>query len=198
MRFPLPKKDAQGNYKIGTMKRLDELINYSKLNEGSCMAPLRSQLIDYHFTSKRQGHFLYFNNQRYQVFQTSRPPDFRAGEMGVDSRYIAAGVGDIVEDVIGPFVKDLIKDLEQNVHSGWDNMMKHDAYSLRSFMSLKYIPNASLQIPCTPLSTNVINWCETFDASTGSYDRALTHVVLKALAFASVELQGDVEWKCFE
>jgi hypothetical protein len=117
MRFPLPKKDVEGNYKIGIMRRLGELINYSKLNTGLSKAPLSSQLIDYHFTSKRQGHFLYFNNQRHQVSQTSRPPDFRAGEMGVNSQYIATGVENIVEDVVRPFVKDLIKDLEQNVNS---------------------------------------------------------------------------------
>lgn len=203
MRFPLPKKDAQGNYKTGIMKRLGELINYSKLNNLEYhpeptprlpfKAPLKSKLIDYHFTSKRQGYFLYFNNQRYQVSQTSHPPDFHAREMGVDSQYIAVGVENIVEDVIGPFAKDLMNDLEQNVHSGWDNMMKHDAYSLRSFMSFKYIPSANLPLPRTSLSTNVINWCETFDNSTGSYDRALTESVLDALAFAS----EDVEWKCF-
>ncbi|KAG1840600.1 hypothetical protein DFJ58DRAFT_732818 [Suillus subalutaceus] len=99
-------------------------------------------------------------------------------------------------DVIRPFAKDLIKDLEQNVHSGWRNLMKHDAYSLRSFMSFKYTPSASLQIPRTHLSTNVINWCETFNDSTGSYDRGLTEAVLVAL----VESQTleDVEWKCFK
>ncbi|KAG1879144.1 hypothetical protein F4604DRAFT_1880092 [Suillus subluteus] len=196
MRFPLPKKDAQGNYKIGIMRRMGELINYSKLNKGLSKASLSSQLIDYHFTSKRQGHFLYFNDQRYQVSQTSRPPDFRAREMGVNSQFIAAGVENIVQDVIRPFAKDLIKDLEQNVHSGWRNLMKHDAYSLRSFMSLKYTPSASLQIPRTHLSTNVINWCETFNDSTGSYDRGLTEAVLVAL----VESQTleDVEWKCLK
>ncbi|KAG2121986.1 uncharacterized protein EDB93DRAFT_1300094, partial [Suillus bovinus] len=34
MRFPLPQKDKDGNYKTGIMKRLGDLINYSKLNEG--------------------------------------------------------------------------------------------------------------------------------------------------------------------
>ncbi|KAG2038617.1 hypothetical protein BDR03DRAFT_1009603 [Suillus americanus] len=155
----LPKKDAQGNYRIGIMRRLSELINYLELNKGLSKASLSSQLIDYHFTSKRQGHFLYFNDQRYQVSQTSRPPDFCAREMGVNSnsQFIAAGIENIVQDVIRPFAKDLIKDLEQNVHSGWRNLMKHDAYSLRSFMSLKYTPSASLQIPRTHLATNIIN-----------------------------------------
>ncbi|KAG1873113.1 hypothetical protein F4604DRAFT_1681177 [Suillus subluteus] len=172
MRFPLPKKDAQGNYKIGTMRHLG--------------------------TPKIQTYRLSFYVKETRT--PSRPPDFYAQDMGVDSQYIAAGVENIVEDVIGPFAKDIIKDIEQNVHSGWDNMLKHDAYSLHSFMSFKYIPSASLQILRTHLSTNVINWCETFDKSTGWYDCALTESVLEALAFASVKSKtfGDVEWKCFE
>ncbi|KAG1873114.1 hypothetical protein F4604DRAFT_2011818 [Suillus subluteus] len=200
MRFPLPKKDAQVNYKTGMMRRLGDLINYSKLNKGLSKPPLSSQLIDYHLMSKRQGYFLYFNNQRYQVSQTSHPPDFRAREMGVNSQYITTGVENIVKDIVQPFANELIKDLEQNVHTGWDNMMKHDAYSLCSFMSFKYIPSASLRIPRTHLSTNVINWCETFDVGTGSYDCTLTEMVLEAQAFASVKSQsfGDVEWKCFK
>jgi hypothetical protein len=50
------------------------------------------------------------------------------------------------------------------------------------------------------LTTNIINWCETFDKSTGWYDRALTEQVSEALAFAKAGSQtiGDVEWKCFE
>ncbi|KAG1733554.1 hypothetical protein EDB19DRAFT_1855077 [Suillus lakei] len=203
MRFPLPKKDDQGKYKIGIMRRLGELIDYSKLNEGSSKPHLNSKLIDYHFTSKNNGHFLYFNNQRYQVPVSSTPPSpdfFLASEMRVDPQYIAAGVENIVKDVIGPFAKDIIKDLKQGGHSGWDNMRMHDAYSLRSFMSFKYIPSDTLQIPPTSLPTNVINWCETFENSTGSYDRALTESVLEALAFASVDSEafGDVEWKCFK
>ncbi|KAG1907465.1 uncharacterized protein F5891DRAFT_1181741 [Suillus fuscotomentosus] len=195
-RFPLPKKDAQGNYKIGIMRRLGESIDYSKLNNsdavestppttvnrrpftwGSCRAPLNSCLIDYHMTSKRQGHFLYFNNQCYRVSQTSRPPDFHAQELGVDPQYNAAGVENIVKDVVSPFAKDLMKDLEQN-----------------------YTPTISLQIPRTSLSTNTINRCEVSNSSTGSFDLALTEWVVDTLSFGGVESQtfGHVEWKCLK
>ncbi|KAG1718048.1 hypothetical protein EDB19DRAFT_1803242 [Suillus lakei] len=54
---------------------------------------------------------------------------------------ITAGVERIVEDVVGPFAKELIEDLEQGVHS------KDDAYSLLSFMPFKYTPSTSLPIP---------------------------------------------------
>jgi hypothetical protein len=198
MRFPLPQKDSEGNYKTGIMKRLGELINYPKLNDGP--VPLKSTLIEYYYKAKAGGSFLYFNSERYQVSDTSEPPDFRAREMGVESEYVAVGVENIVDDVVEPFARMLINDLEKQVHKGWDVMKENDAYSLRAYMSFKYIPSVSLKLPPMHLATNVINWCETFDNSTGSYDRGLTEAVLESLAFATAgsEIIGDVEWKCFK
>ncbi|KAG1811842.1 flavin-containing amine oxidoreductase-domain containing protein [Suillus subaureus] len=192
MRFPLPQKDSDGNYKTGIMKRLGELINYPKLNDGQ--VPLKSTLIDYYYKARAGGSFLYFNNERYQVSDTSHPPDFRAREMGVESEYVAVGVEKIVDDVVEPFSRMLINDLEKQVHKGMT------AYSLRAYMSFKYIPSVSLELPPMHLATSVINWCETFDNSTGSYDRGLTEAVLESLAFAKAgsEIIGDVEWKCFK
>ncbi|KAG2153891.1 hypothetical protein DEU56DRAFT_868461 [Suillus clintonianus] len=206
MRFPLPQKDSEGNYKPGVMRRLGELINYSKFSDSRRLAvPLKDKLIDYYFTAKEGGSFLYFNNERYQtphpdVRDLTSPPDFRAQEMGVESEFVAVGVEKIVGDVIEPFARMLTGDLEQHVRRGWDVMMKNDAYSLRAYMSFKYIPSVSLELPPMHLATNVINWCETFDKSTGWYDRGLTENVLEALAFAKVGSQnfGDVEWKCFD
>jgi monoamine oxidase len=198
MRFPLPQKDSDGNYKTGIMRRLGELINYPKLNDGQ--VPLKSTLIDYYYKSRAGGSFLYFNNERYQVSDTSHPPDFRAREMGVESEYVAVGVEKIVDDVVEPFSRMLINDLEKQVHKGWDVMKENDAYSLRAYMSFKYIPSVNLELPPMHLTNNVINWCETFDNSTGSYDRGLTETVLESLAFAKSgsEIIGDVEWKCFK
>ncbi|KAG2356587.1 hypothetical protein BDR07DRAFT_1422808 [Suillus spraguei] len=198
MRYPLPQKDSEGNYKTGIMKRLGELINYPKLNDGP--VPLKSTLIDYYFKAKDGGSFLYFNNERYQVFDPSHPPDFHARKMGVESEYVAVGVEKIVDDVIEPFSRMLINDLKQQVNKGWDIMKENDGYSLRAYMSFKYIPSVSLKLPPMHLATNVINWCETFDNSTGSYDRSLTESVLDSLAFATAgpDPTEDVEWKCFK
>jgi hypothetical protein len=197
MRFPLPQKDSEGNYKTGIMKRLGELINYPKLNDGP--VPLKSTLIEYYYKAKAGGSFLYFNGIRYQASATLELPDFRAREMGVESEYVAVGVENIVDDVVEPFARMLINDLEKQVHKGWDVMKENDAYSLRAYMSFKYIPSVSLKLPPMHLATNVINWCETFDNSTGSYDRGLTEAVLDSLAFATAgsEIIGEVEWKCF-
>ncbi|KAG0704662.1 hypothetical protein DFH29DRAFT_848626 [Suillus ampliporus] len=198
MRYPLPKKDNQGHYKPGVMKRLGDLINYSKLND-SHNIPLKSRLIDYYFTAKAGGSFYYFNKQRYQVSDpSSKPPDFRAQEMGVEPEYVAVGVEKIVGDVIEPFARILTQDLEQQSRRGWDIMRKNDVYSLRAYMSFKYIPSVSLGLSPMHLDTNVINWCETFDKSTGWYDRSLTESVFEALAFAKAGSERDVEWKCFK
>ncbi|KAG1742403.1 uncharacterized protein EDB91DRAFT_311129 [Suillus paluster] len=199
MRYPLPKKDDQGKYKAGVMKRLGELIDYSKLNDSNFQEPLKSKLIDYYFAAKAGGTFMYFNNQRYQISGTSQPPDFNAQEMRVESEYVNAGVDKIIADVVTPFAHLIMKDMEQQTEKGWEIMKENDVYSLRAYMSFKYIPSVSLELPPTHLPTNVINWCETFDKSTGWYDRSLTETVLEALAFAKVGSQtfGDVEWKCF-
>jgi hypothetical protein len=120
--------------------------------------------------------------------------------MGVESEYIKAGVDNIVADVVEPFSRMIMEELEQNSTKGWDIMKQNDAYSLRAYMSFKYIPSVDLKLPPMHLTTNIINWCETFDKSTGWYDRALTEQVSEALAFAKAGSQtiGDVEWKCFE
>ncbi|KAG1747906.1 uncharacterized protein EDB91DRAFT_1235818 [Suillus paluster] len=199
MRYPLPKKDAQGKYKAGVMKRLGELIDYSKLNDSNFQEPLKSKLIEYYYTAKAGGTFMYFNNQRYQVSGTSHPPEFHAREMGVEAEYVNVGVDNIIADVVTPFANMLMKDLEQHTEKGWEVMKKNDVYSLRAYMSFKYVPSVSLDLPPMHLTTNTINWCETFDKSTGWYDRGITETVLEALAFAKVGSQtfGDVDWKCF-
>lgn len=182
MRYPLPQKDSEGNYKTGIMKRLGELINYPKLNDGP--EPLKSTLIDYYYKAREEGSFLYFNNECYQVSEVSHPPDFCAREMGVESEYVAVGVEKIVDDVVEPFARMLINDLEKQVNKGWEVMKANDAY-----MSFKYIPSVDLKLPPMHLTTNVINWCEMFDNSTSSYDRRLTEAVLETLAFTKADVE---------
>ncbi|OAX41858.1 hypothetical protein K503DRAFT_436190 [Rhizopogon vinicolor AM-OR11-026] len=202
MRYPLPKKDENGKYKSGVMKRLGELIEYSKLNDGLAV-PLRDTIIDYYYQARTGGTFKYFNSERYQVpLENPDPPNFRAREMGVESEYITAGVDNIAADIVIPFARMIMEDvgLDTNMGKGWDLMMQNDAYSLRAYMSFKYIPSVDLKLPPSHLNTNTINWCETFDKSTGWYDRALTEQVLEALAFARVGSStfGEIEWKCFD
>ncbi|KAG1745341.1 uncharacterized protein EDB91DRAFT_1345683 [Suillus paluster] len=179
MRYPLPKKDAQGRYKLGVMKRVCELIDYSKLDD-------------------RQEDLSFTSTRNVTESDTSSPgPDFHAREMGVESEYVAMEVEKMVGDIVEPFARMLMNDLMQQSHKGWDATRKNDVYSLRAYMSFKYIPSVSLEFSPMHLATNVINWCETFDESTSWYDRSLTEILLEALAFAKAGPQtfGDVEWK---
>ncbi|KAF8147675.1 flavin-containing amine oxidoreductase-domain containing protein [Crassisporium funariophilum] len=91
----------------------------------------------------------------------------------------------------------LYNDLKNHTHTGWNLMMRNDVYSTRAYMCFKYIPSASFGLPPDHLSTRVVNWCETFDKSTGWYDRALTETVLEAIAFGEAG-DKDVDWKCLD
>ncbi|KAG1733787.1 hypothetical protein EDB19DRAFT_1189412 [Suillus lakei] len=94
------------------------------------------------------------------------------------TQYIVAGVEEIVENIVGPFAKEPIKDLEQSVHS------KHDAYSFLSFMSFEYTPSTSLPIPRCLFPPTLSIGARLFENSPGSYDHTLIELVLKVLAFA--------------
>lgn len=198
MRFPLPKKDEQGNYKNGTMKRVAELTEYEKLNQGS--DPLKEKLIPYYY-SARNAKFpgIYYFNGIYQPVG-GRKGSFDAHDMGVGAAYIKAGTDAIQGDVYNPFIKMLINDIGTDSKDGWDVLKENDAYSVRGYMASKYIPSESLSLPPRHLSNDVINWCNLLEDGSGRYDNGLSEAVFEALAFANVGNSdyGDVDWKCFE
>lgn len=116
----------------------------------------------------------------------------------IDSK---AGADAITSDVTKLFVGMLIKDLEDGVKKGWEVMKENDSYSVRAYMTSKYLPSASLELPPQHLPNDVINWCGLLSGSSGGrYDRALTESVFSSLAFAKVGEAdfGDVDRKCFE
>lgn len=186
MRYPLPKRDAQGNYGPGVMQRLGQLFNY---------LGMQNQLIPYYFESDKQPGFMYFNGILARIGEGR--PNFDAPALGINSTLIGIGVNAVVNDAIGPFARVLSDDVKNNTTTGWETMMKNDAYSTRAYLSFKYIPSASFGLEPEHLTTRVINWLETFDKSTGWYDRALTETVLEAIAFGEVG-DGQVHWKCIE
>ncbi|EUC58754.1 L-amino acid oxidase, partial [Rhizoctonia solani AG-3 Rhs1AP] len=67
-------------------------------------------------------------------------------------------------------------------------------------MSIKYSPTPSLGLPAEPLPNDVVNWCETFDKSTGWYDRALSETVLESIAFGWQPGPDPppVDWFCID
>lgn len=186
MRYPLPQSDAQGNYQPGVMQRLGQLFTYLGMHD---------QLIPYYYQSNSQPGFQYYNGVRARIGQGS--PNFDAPALGINASYINVGVTNIVDDATGPFARELFNDLENHTTTGWDDMMANDVYSTRAYFSFKYLPSPSLGLAPEHLTTRVINWLETFDKSTGWYDRGLTETVLEAIAFGQA---GDttVDWRCIE
>lgn len=185
MRYPLPPLDDKGDYKPGVMQRVGWLFKYIGMED---------KLVPYYYASDKSPGFQYYNGIRVRIGNHS---DFDASALGIDQSYIKAGPSAIIGDVINPFANALYDDLENHTTTGWDKMLGADAHSTRSYMSFAYTPSPSLGIPEDHLSTGVVNWVETFDKSTGWYDRGLTETVLEALAFGQVG-DGTVDWKCIE
>lgn len=169
------------------MERVFKLFDYPPLNSDGIA--LKAKLRPFYFVGGGNNNTFYSYNG-VTVLQNAMPsPDqdpFNAEQVIQDispDPYIKAGAKAIVDDVIAPFATRLLQDLEDGGSVGWEYMKSFDQYSTRAYMSLKYIPSPSLGLPNKPLPTDVVNWCETFDKSTGWYDRALSETVLEAVAF---------------
>jgi hypothetical protein len=185
MRYPLPPRDDEGHYQPGVMQRVGWLFDYIGLQD---------KLVPYYYKSNKSPGFQYFNGIRVRL---GEPSDFDAPALGINQSYIKAGATAIVSDVVGPFAAALYDDLEHRTTTGWEKMVSADAHSTRSYMTFAYKPNASLGIPDETLPTDVVNWLETFDKSTGWYDRGLTETVLEAIAFGQAG-GAVIDWKAIE
>ena len=181
MRFPLPK-DGQ----TGPHERLKELFELLKL-----------PLFDYIY--KTPDGFMYFNGVHSTI--GDKEQRFKANELQVPDPYIAAGVEALCNDFINPLANLLLEDMETGGNEGWIKLKtEYDQYSTRSYLQFGYKPSEQLRktygIPNTGLPTLVIDWMETFDKSSGWYDRALTETILEALAFGAVG--PEPEWHCIQ
>ncbi|KAH7922347.1 amine oxidase [Leucogyrophana mollusca] len=175
MRFP----------KIDAMARVFKLFKYPPLNTGG--RNLQQRLQPFYFKGAGNNNTLYSYNG-VTVVQNAMPPvdPFKADQVIKDvesASYISAGTKAITDDVLDPFATRLLNDLKEGTSDGWKYLMTFENYSTRAYMSLKYVPSAILSLPERPLSADVVNWCETFDKSTGWYDRSLSETVLEAVAF---------------
>lgn len=126
------------------------------------------------------------------------PDAFLPQDVGVTEPYYTAGADAIIADALSPFVTALTNDITQGGDAGWiGHMQPKDMHSTRSYLSLNdtgYTP--TLAGVSAPLSSDVVNWVETFDKSTGWYDRSLTETVLEAMAFGAGS--EAVDWFCIE
>ena len=193
MRFP----------EISSMSRVFHLFEYPPLNSNGIA--LAKKLRPFYFKGAANNDTL-FSYNGITVVQNALPAGdpFQAGAViqDVDPQpYIAAGTKAITDDVIAPFATRLLDDLKNQTTSGWEYMQKFDKYSTRAYMTLAYRPSPKLGLPDAPLPTDVVNWCETFDKSTGWYDRALSETVLEAVAFGWKPNENPMEatpWWCIE
>ena len=198
MRFPLPKKDNQGRYKNGVMKRLAELTEYEPLNQGRDR--LRDRLIPFYFQARNtlKPGFYYFNGIREPVSNTPKGA-FGAQDMDIDADYIRAGADAILDDATRPFIRMVAQDVETGTRKGWEVLKANQSYTLRSYMATKYLPSAHLELPPKHLSNNVISWCGLLGGH-GGLDAPFVELVFLLLALS--ERGGtdytDVQWQCFE
>jgi hypothetical protein len=141
-----------------------------------------------------------FNDIAYTHANLPQPPTDAFNSEAVISDvpsqpYINVGYEKIVNDALQSF-RDLLKNDTGFVDTAvWKQMDVYESYSTRAYLSLKYSPSRGLGIGTSSLSADVVNWCETFDKSTGWYDRALTETILEDIAFNEPN-PGSTDWLC--
>jgi len=194
MRFP----------QIDAMGRVFKLFDYPPLNTGGALN-LKQRLQKFYFSAKDLNNaFLSFNDVTIRRYADGTSTDHFKGHAvikDVDPQpYLKAGVTAICNDVIQEFAVPLLDDLKNGTTTGWEKMKQADGYSTRAYMGLKYKPDPALGLPDQHLPTDVINWLETFDKSTGWYDRALTETVLESVAFGWQPGPNppETDWWCID
>ncbi|KEP46404.1 L-amino acid oxidase [Rhizoctonia solani 123E] len=188
MRFP----------KTDFMERVFKLFRYPPFK-----GELEKKLQPYYFVAEKKNAFLDYNGVTRLQNQPRLPDPFKAAAVITSEnkeKYITVGYEKIVNDVITPFATGIFNDLQKGTDKGWQKMMAYNKYSTRAYMSIKYSPTPSLGLPECPLPDDVVNWCETFDKSTGWYDRALSETVLEAIAFGwqPGPDPSPVKWFCID
>ncbi len=182
MRFP----------KIDAMQRVFHLFEYPPLNTGNLA--LKAKLRPFYFVGGGNNN-TFFSYNGVTVKQNAVPSGdpFKAKEviLGTSdpSPYIKVGTRALFNDVIDPFVIRLLEDLKTGSEDGWLYLQNYDMHSTRSYMSSVYIPSdklTNLGVPKEHLPTDVINWCEGFGGSTGSFDSSFVEAVLGAVAFGYI------------
>lgn len=177
MRFP----------EISAMRRLFHLFHYPPLNRDGFA--LSSSLKPYIFANNSA--LLSYNDITVTQGAPRIENEFRDYEVIGDTfsrPYVAAGAGRILTDVIKKHALGILDDFRRGngIHEGLDELLRYDSYSARAYMITIYRPSRDLAgfgLPDAPLTSDVVNWIETFESSTGSFDRAYSELVLESVAF---------------
>lgn len=152
-------------------------------------------LLDYIF--EEPASIMLYNEVRQPKTDDGKPSLWNI--QTIPSPYSQYSWAELVDNVVRPFADAIAQDIENHTSTGWELMMKYDQYSTRAYMSgnrSDMQPDLDL-LNEMPYPTSVVNWLETFDTSTGSYDEALSETVMDAVAF-SFPGQGPISWKCVE
>ncbi|EKM51231.1 uncharacterized protein PHACADRAFT_213099 [Phanerochaete carnosa HHB-10118-sp] len=157
---------------------------------------LRLKLLDYYLVDRNSNSTRCFNDiVRQRGEGPILPQDYNI--YNVPQYWGKHGVHKNVENVVRPFKDRLKYDQENGTHDGWALMMKYDVWSMRAYMAgNRSDEDKDLDsLDLIPYPLEVVEWCETFDHSTSSYDKALTEVVLDSLAFEYAE---HTKWYCID
>lgn len=161
------------------MRRLFELFESEELNSQGI--DVMSKIIPYYFDSPNT--FLEFNRHRIRASEVQTHDVFDFAQTRVPRRDLEKGYQKILHNVFDEFTEELRRDLVEGGQEGWDQMMKQDYHSARSYMAVV----KSLSMP-------TIRWCETMDTSTDSYDKAFSEACLDIVAFGD----ENTNWYCLE
>ncbi|EKM58811.1 uncharacterized protein PHACADRAFT_205061 [Phanerochaete carnosa HHB-10118-sp] len=154
--------------------------------------------LKYYFKDKLGNSTLFYNDIVKKRTDESKivPKDFNI--TGLPDKWGSLGVEANMSNVIKPFKDGLIKDAKEHSEKGWELMMEYDRYSTRGYMSDRrsdYRPDLD-EKKLMPYPVSIVEWCETFDGSSTSFDRALTESVLDSLAFAYDD--QPIDWHCID
>ncbi|GJE93598.1 FAD/NAD-binding domain-containing protein [Phanerochaete sordida] len=131
------------------------------------------------------------------------PQDYNVSSEDVPDRWGQLGVAANVSNVVKPFRDLLEQDVKHRGQDGMYTMLRYDIYSTRAYMTARrsdYEPRNILdEKNLMPYPTTVVDWCETFDHSSWSYDRALTETVLDSMVFTYRDDPNvPTKWYCIK
>ena len=118
---------------------------------------------------------------------------------GIPPQYSTVGWRALLDNVLDPFRKELVRDFYTGRKDGWNLLMRYDNYSTRGFMTnTSGIEGRGDELGLLPYPAGVINWMETFNTSTTSWNHALSDAVLESLSFSWPRPPygcDDVDWR---
>ena len=133
--------------------------------------------------------FMNFNDKLFQRSAVANDPLPKDDVFGVNSfvpnSNLLPNYSEPVTRAMQPFRDTYVKD---GFKALWEKLMKYDHLSMRGYL-----------IEVMGFPAQLVNWLETYNTSSNSYDRAFTEAVLDTLAFDYPGFSKDKNvWRCVE